>query len=410
MNTNPILYLSYDGMTDPLGQSQVLSYLVELTKKGFSFYLISFEKPSLFEIHGAYIQEICDKNNILWNPLLYTKKPPILSTFKDIRKLKKHAFAAQAKYNIQLIHCRSYITALVGVKLKQRKNTKLVFDMRGFWADERIEGNIWNKKNPLFKFIYNYFKRKERLFLSTADAVISLTENGKKEILKWSSSNFKPAPIYVIPCCANLDLFDPNSITKQQKGEVLKQINAPENTIILGYVGSIGTWYMLEEMMQFYAHFRTQFTHTQFVFVSGENPDNIKKEAHKHQIPETEISVVSAIHKDVPKYVSTFNFSVFFIRPTFSKKASSPVKQGELMAMGIPVICNEGVGDTDEIVNKNNAGLTINNLTTSSFSSINLAEYSFDPENIRKKATLHFSLKEGTQRYAYIYDKLLKDK
>ena len=42
MNKN-VLYISYDGMTDPLGQSQVLPYLSGLSKEGYSFHLISFE-------------------------------------------------------------------------------------------------------------------------------------------------------------------------------------------------------------------------------------------------------------------------------------------------------------------------------------------------------------------------------
>ncbi|MGB0933689.1 MAG: glycosyltransferase [Lishizhenia sp.] len=410
MNTQPILYLSYDGMTDPLGQSQVLSYLIELTKKGYHFHLISFEKPTLFEQHGKYIQELCKKNKIDWQPLIYTKKPPVLSTFKDIRKLRKKAFATQAKYNIELVHCRSYITALVGLKLKQKKKTKLLFDMRGFWADERLEGNIWNKKNILFRLIYNYFKGKERVFLSTSDTVISLTHNGKKEILSWSSNTFTPAPIQVIPCCANLDLFNPNTIQTKQKSDLLKQLNLNHTTKILGYVGSIGTWYMLKEMMLFYAHFRTQFEDTQFVFVSAESPTTIKKEAEKQQIPSTEISIVSVIHKDVPKYISLFDYSVFFIRPSFSKKASSPVKQGELMAMGIPVICNEGVGDTDEIVKKNNAGITISTLTSSEFSKIKLNNYTFNPEEIRSKSFTHFSLEQGVELYATVYRNLFNKK
>ena len=43
-----ILYLSYDGMTDPLGQSQVLPYIIGLTKAGYSFHLVSFEKPDRY--------------------------------------------------------------------------------------------------------------------------------------------------------------------------------------------------------------------------------------------------------------------------------------------------------------------------------------------------------------------------
>ena len=40
----PVLYISYDGMLEPLGQSQVLGYLEILARDGPVF-LISYEKP-----------------------------------------------------------------------------------------------------------------------------------------------------------------------------------------------------------------------------------------------------------------------------------------------------------------------------------------------------------------------------
>lgn len=76
-----VLYLSYDGMTDPLGQSQVLSYLKELGKHGFSFHLISFEKKDRMEEHGDFIQRYCDEAGIKWYPQSYRKNPPVISTF-----------------------------------------------------------------------------------------------------------------------------------------------------------------------------------------------------------------------------------------------------------------------------------------------------------------------------------------
>ncbi len=53
-----------------------------------------------------------------------------------------------------LVHCRSYITALVGLWMKKKFGVKVIFDMRGFWADERVDGGLWDLKNPLFKFVY----------------------------------------------------------------------------------------------------------------------------------------------------------------------------------------------------------------------------------------------------------------
>lgn len=92
-----ILYLSYDGMTDPLGQSQVLPYIIGLTKYGYKFSLISFEKLERFESQRAEIEKICRENNIDWSPLIYTKNPPILSTIYDLTKLFATIFRLHKK-------------------------------------------------------------------------------------------------------------------------------------------------------------------------------------------------------------------------------------------------------------------------------------------------------------------------
>ena len=39
-----ILYISYDGMTDQLGQSQVIPYLIGLSGKGHQIHILSAEK------------------------------------------------------------------------------------------------------------------------------------------------------------------------------------------------------------------------------------------------------------------------------------------------------------------------------------------------------------------------------
>jgi len=55
MDIIEVLYLSYDGMTDSLGKSQVLPYLVGLSTKGFRITLISFEKNNLLKKHKSQI-------------------------------------------------------------------------------------------------------------------------------------------------------------------------------------------------------------------------------------------------------------------------------------------------------------------------------------------------------------------
>ena len=168
MGSKTVLYISYDGMTDNLGQSQVIPYLSGLSKHGYDITILSFEKKLNYAENKEKIAKLLSDNAIAWNPISYTAKPPVLSTVWDIWKMHKAAKKVCISKNVQIVHCRSYISALVGLKLKEDLGIKFVFDMRGFWADERVEGKIWNLKNPAFKLIYNYFKRQEINFLKTS--------------------------------------------------------------------------------------------------------------------------------------------------------------------------------------------------------------------------------------------------
>ena len=53
-----ILFISYDGMTDPLGQSQVIPYLSGLTKFGYGFTILSCDKPEKFTENKNYVEVI----------------------------------------------------------------------------------------------------------------------------------------------------------------------------------------------------------------------------------------------------------------------------------------------------------------------------------------------------------------
>ena len=335
-----VAYLSYDGLTDPLGQSQILPYLLGLEKHGIEFVIFSFEKPQAFEESKHHIEKLIEGKRIRWNPLTYHKNPPVLSTIADIFLLWKAVNKAHDQMPFDLLHCRSYITAMVGQRMKRKNGTKFIFDMRGFWADERVEGGIWNLKNPLFKIIYHFFKKKEKQFLTEADHVVSLTENAKQEILSWG---LRVAPITVIPTCVDLELFDPKNIVKEDQQKLQAQLGLTENDFVLLYLGSWGTWYMTNEMLDFFSELKREKPNAKFLIVSGDQID-LKDYPFK-----SDVIITRAHRQQVPLYISLANASVFFIKPSYSKKASSATKLGELLAMNVPVVTNGGWGDVERM-------------------------------------------------------------
>ena len=389
-------------MTDPLGQSQVLPYLKGLSKEGYEFHLISFEKSDRFNQHKRLIQSLCDEDNIQWHPQYYSKAGGLRSTLKQVNKLKKVSSYLYSKHSFDIVHCRSYISALAGLDLKRKHGVKFVFDMRGFWADERVDGKIWSLKSPIYNRIYKYFKKKEEVFLNKADYTISLTDNGKNEILSWQSTD-QEINIKVIPCCANLELFDKSKISEDTKLTDREKLGIDSNDFILGYIGSIGTWYMLPEMLDYFKELKEAKPNSKFLFVSGEEPSKIIAAASEKGIDKDHIKLISVLHHEVPRFISLMDASIFFIKPSYSKKASSPTKQGEIMAMGVPLICNANVGDTDLIVNKYESGIVIDKFDKETFKNNIIDPQDFDSNKISEGAEDYFSLTEGVQRYLRVY-------
>jgi glycosyltransferase involved in cell wall biosynthesis len=404
-----ILFLSYDGMTDPLGQSQVLPYLVGLSRSGYDITLVSFEKPERSTEGRTAIEQLCHANKIHWHPMAYSRKPPVLSTLKDLFLLRRHVQKLHQENSFDALHCRSYITALIGQWMKRRFGVKWIFDMRGFWADERVDGKIWDLKNPLYRWVYRFFKKKERQFIEEADHIISLTDQARSIIHSWTIVPGQPVPITVIPCCVDLRHFDPASVAVSAKLSLRHKLNIPDTSRVISYVGSIGSWYMLPEMMGFFVRWLLKFPDSIFLFISQDDPVIILQEAIKQGVSPDKIRISGAIRPDMPTYISISDCSVFFIKPVFSKKASSPTKQGEIMAMGVPAICNSGVGDTDSVIRAWNSGLLVDQFTSTSYDQVinDFQKAHFDTHAMRNGAVAFFSLDEGVNRYKTVYERVL---
>ena len=126
----------------------------------------------------------------------------------------------------------------------------------------------------------------------------------------------------------------------------------------------------------------------------------------------SKIFVTYADRNSLPIYLALSNLSIFFIRNTFSKMASSPTKHAELMGMGIPVICND-IGDTGNIIRETKTGFLVNDLSEiglmEAVNNIGAIEM-MDKEPIRESAKQLFDLEIGVQRYLKVYQNILLKK
>jgi len=412
MANKNILFISYDGMTDPLGQSQVIPYLAGLTKSGYTFTILSCDKPDKYALHGEYVKQLMSHYPIKWVSIPYHKNPPVLSSWYDYQMLRKTAARLHRENHFDLVHTRVGTPALVGYWLKRKYGIKHLNDIRGFWADERVEGGIWNIKNPVYKSIYRFFKKKEDEIIANADYNTCLTYAARNEINSWHHIAKRPIPIEVIPCSADMLLFDPANIDTGLKRNFKSELNIKDDDIVITYLGSIGGWYLTAEMMRFCKLLSEKMPAAKFLFITPHPLEIILSAAKQDGLSVDKIIVCQGKRHEVPALLSLSSYSIFFIKPCYSKIASSPTKHGEIMAMGIPVITNGGVGDVKEIVEKSNGGYVVDDFTTESFNRVInkiLAGNPFQPAAIRDAAIETYALENAVNSYRSVYSKIFED-
>jgi glycosyltransferase involved in cell wall biosynthesis len=281
-----------------------------------------------------------------------------------------------------------------------------VFDMRGFWADERVDGRIWNLSNPLFRAVFAYFKRREAEFLAAAGQVISLTEEGRRILLQRRGGADGP-PIAVIPCCVDFDAFPP--ITRKDRAAARKLLGIGAKATVAAYLGSWGSWYLTGEMLDFFTVQLERDPAATFLVVSREPRDRIVAEAASRGIPTDRMIVHPASRADVPKLVAAADYGLFFIMPVFSKKASSPTKMGEFLSLELPVVTNGGVGDVEGILAETGAGVVVRSFDSAGYRQALDALTALKPDmkRWRSAARRWFDLATGVERYDAIYHALV---
>jgi glycosyltransferase involved in cell wall biosynthesis len=405
-----ILYITYDGLTDPLGQSQVLPYIIGLCKHGYKYTILSFEKKESFALLSEKIQGICNENGIAWKPVMFHTTPPIVAKMYDRWLMKSVAVKICRQDNINMIHCRSYPSAEVALQIKEKLQIPFLFDMRGFWADEKVDSGHWNLKKPIYKKIYTHYKKLEYEFIKRSGHIISLTHAGKAELIKLYGDvklNLEPK-ITVIPTCADFDLFNYNHIDETKKEKLIQTLSL-QNKYVVSYSGSVGGWYLIDDMLEFFKIFKTIIPNAVFLCLTKEPKQLVDNYVAKHDIKPEDVITTFANREDLPLYLSLSKVSVFFIRNTYSKLSSSPTKYPELMGLGIPVICNN-IGDTGKIVAETASGIIVNDLNEEGYKKAidQFLKTDFKKEYIRKKAHEHFDLQNAINQYQYIYKAILK--
>jgi glycosyltransferase involved in cell wall biosynthesis len=378
--TPSVIYISYDGASEPLGRSQVVSYLLLLARTA-RITLISFEKPGGAD---AETSRLLEEAGVRWRPLEYHKRPPVFSTMWDIgcgamalrRELRRHP--------ADIVHVRSYVAALIAVLTGRRRSWRLLFDIRGFWVDERVDGGMWKRDGILHRI----GKRCERWFFRDSDAVVTLTRASVPQIREWL--NGRDVPVRVIPTCAPVETF----IAEVSAGDEPKTI----------WCGSIGGMYRFDLAVKLACALNRRFV------VLTRQVD-----AARQQLGSIDADIREVRPEEVPHELAPGDVGLCLYGAAFSDLARAPTRLAEYLAAGMPVAVTPGIGDLDEIVERHRLGVVLRGeddaaLARAAEDLLTLAKDPELPDRARQVARERFTLESGAEAYREIYSELTEQR
>lgn len=341
MSGAPLAFITYNGLLDPLGASQVVPYL-ELLAREWPLHVISYERRERLGASGVEsMARRLERQRIGWTRLSYHKRPSLLAKSWDLASGTRALKRLLRQRDVGLVHARGYFPMEVASRAAGR--TPVIFDIRGLHGEEYVEGGIWSGRDLRYRLL----KRSEARYFARADAAVVLT----RAILPYVRERFQALgrnpPIEVIPTCVDTSRFRFDSDGRR---EHRARFGADDDTVVFVYSGSLGTWYMADEMARFVRVFGERTGRDVFLFWQVNTGQEMARSASTRAgLRAEQVHIQQARPDEVPLQLSAADVGLALIRPTFSKRASAPTKYGEYLAVGIPVLFSVGVGDSEEL-------------------------------------------------------------
>lgn len=358
------LYLCYFGLREPLVQTQVLPYLRELVSDGIEVSLLTFEPEMKRRWSRAQIeaqQSQLAGEGLHWYCLPYHKRPSLPATLFDVARGALLAARLVRREGVEVLHARGHVPALMAAMVKRLVGGRMIFDIRGFMPEEYTDAGVWPENGRLYRGV----KRVESYLMASSDAFVVLTEKAREILFPgFEKADQKGRPIEVIPCCVDPARF--RAAEEVSRDDLRKELKLTGRRVMV-YVGSFGGWYMTDEMTQFLAVAYERDPRTFALILTQSPPEPIRERLRNLGLTDDDFFVGKVAAADVPRYLKSADAAISFIKACYSKLSSSPTKIAEYLASGLPVVCNTGVGDLDELIKSDEVGVLIHDFTREAY-------------------------------------------
>lgn len=394
-----ITYLTYDGILEPLGYSQVARVLLALAERGYAYRLVSFERKARLadEARVDAVARELEAAGIVWERFEYAEggaKSFPLNAARGMSALAAHAATTS------LVHARSYVAGFVAQQVGRLHRLPYLFDARGYWVDERREGGAFRRR-----LVLAVARRGERSLYEDAAAMVGLTALHVDDVVSGRFGRWRGGPTAAIPTCADYEVFR----LREDAGDA-----SPDpffaGKLVVGIIGSLNFSYHSEATLEL-ARRILALRSDAVLFIATQQRDEYIALATKAGIDPARVLVRSIAHREMPRWVRHVDVVPHLLIETPSKRGSMPTKLAELFASGVRPLhvgCN---GEVGAWVRRAGTGVLLRDVGPEALEdaarAVGTMERDVDVLRAGRSITeAHFSLRSGVERYAALLSQL----
>lgn len=246
-----------------------------------------------------------------------------LGEWREIAALEKGVDALVDMWKPDLLHAHSpVLTALAGLRVAQRRNLPLVYEIRAFWEDAAA-GNGKNREGGLR---YRLVREIETYAVARADAVAVICEGLKTDLLARGIAADK---IIVSPNGVDLGLFGDPPPRETALAERLGIGNAPT----IGFIGSYYDYEGIDDLIAAMPAMLATQPGLRLLLVGGGPMETALRQQARASGAASHIHFVGRVpHEEVERYYSLIDVLVYPRKRMRLTELVTPLKPLEAMA------------------------------------------------------------------------------
>jgi glycosyltransferase involved in cell wall biosynthesis len=351
-----LLVITYWSFPDALIQTYTLPYLLKirnLLPAGSKIYLFTLAHRS-YRSDPKIVKQIGDLKELGIYILHFNYRPfGLLMIFKMFYIMAYLVFLSIFR-RIEYIHAWCTPGGAIGYLIAWATGKTLVLDSFEPHAMPMLEGRTWKKNSLAFRILFLLEKLQYKRAAKVITAAPGMDEQAEKVY------GIQRSDCFVKPACIDLEAFN---LSKKKNARLLKELGL-ENKLVCVYAGKFGGLYLAQETFDFLRAAREYFGNTfRVLLLSGHSEEEILAYCRQSGLERDIIVKRFVPHHEIPEYMGLADFAISPVKPSPSRRYSTPIKNGEYWALGLPVVITRNISIDSDIIENNDIGYVLKELS-----------------------------------------------